>query len=418
MYRFARESQTRGQKLLLFTIQKCYHAQKEIGMKPRDRNLLLLCISTVILGAALFFITRPSTDEMVGQMIMTGFHGDGAGDNEQDLQIVESQIRRGLVGGVILFDIDMPGLRARGIPDNEVRKHIFSNNIKNTAQVKSLTRRLQDAGGGNLFVAIDQEGGKVQRLKPEHGFPSTPAAADMATDPNATYTIAYDLGTRLHDLGINVNFAPVLDVNVNPDCPVIGKMGRSFSGNPDVVARYAGAFAKGLGDAKMAYSFKHFPGHGSSAADSHHGITDITKTWREYELAPYRKLVSQNPRGAMVMVGHILNRNIDDVPASLSRRTIEILRNMGFDGVVVSDDMTMGAIVNEYSQRDAIKRAINAGNDLLVFGNNIIYDPHTGERVHAIIIDLIRNGEIKKSRIRESYRRIMKLKKDIGLKQH
>ncbi len=360
---------------------------------------------------------EPSLKMMIGQMIMTGFHGNGAGQNEADLKIVESQVRRGIIGGVILFDIDLHGLQKRGIAPGEIHNHVFSSNIKNVNQVKALNERLQNAAGGGLFIAIDQEGGAVQRLKPAHGFASTPAAADMAHDSIETYKIAYDLGRRLHELGFNMNFAPVLDVNVNPDCPVIGKRGRSFSDNPKLVVRFAGAFGRGLNDAGLAYSFKHFPGHGSSTMDSHKGITDITNTWREYELEPYRVLAAKNPRGAMVMVGHIINRNIDDVPASLSPRTIGMLRDMGFDGVVVSDCMNMGAISNQYGRRDAIFRAINAGNDLLVFSNNLIYDAYTGDDVYAIIVDLVNSGEIKKSRIRESYRRIMKLKKSIGLKQ-
>lgn len=360
---------------------------------------------------------EPSLKMMIGQMIMVGFRGDGMGENEPQLRTTENEIRSGIVGGVILFDVDVPGLYERGIAPTEMRNHIFSRNIKNVNQVKALTHRLQNAGNGNLLIAIDQEGGTVQRLKPEHGFISTPAPAEMATDSAATRRIAYNLGKRLHGLGFNVNFAPALDVNVNPNCPVIGKRGRSFSTNPDTVTRYAGAFAGGLKRAKMAYSFKHFPGHGSSVADSHHGITDITNTWQEYELEPYRKLLANNPRGAMVMVGHILNRNIDSVPASLSPRTIGMLRKMGFNGVVVSDDMTMGAIVNEYSQRDAIRRAITAGNDLLVFGNNATYDADVGQTVHAMILDMVNSGEIPKSRIRQSYRRIATLKKELGLKQ-
>ncbi len=370
-----------------------------------------------IVGIGTWYMVTPSLDKMVGQMIMTGFHGDGTGQNEGDLQIVESQVRRGVIGGVILFDIDLIGLQNRGVPENEIGKHIFSSNIKNVNQVKALNERLQNVAGGSLFIAIDQEGGAVQRLKSAHGFASTPAASSMTRDSDETYKIAYDLGRRLYELGFNINFAPVLDVNVNPDCPVIGKRGRSFSDNPKIVAQFAGAFGRGLNDAGLAYSFKHFPGHGSSSVDSHKGITDITNTWREYELEPYRMLASKNPRGAMVMVGHIINRNIDDVPASLSPRTIGMLRNMGFDGVVVSDCMNMGAISNEYGRRDAIRRAINAGNDLLVFSNNLIFDAHTGDDVHATIVDLVNSGEIKKSRIRQSYRRIMKLKKSIGLKQ-
>lgn len=376
------------------------------------KNISITFIVLAILAITGWSIwSRPSLDTMVGQMIMTGFHGDGDAHDADAFDRVLGQIRRGQIGGVILFDIDVAGLRERGLPTTD----IFSSNIRTMPQVRAMTTRLQDAANGTLFIAVDQEGGAVQRLKPQHGFAPIPSAAEMNGPASEIYNTAYDLGSRLAELGINMNFAPVLDVNINRESPIIGKKGRAFSDNADTVADRGDAFAHGLGDAGIAYSFKHFPGHGSATTDSHHGITDITETWREEELIPYQKIIPLHRPGAMVMVGHIINRNIDDVPASLSRKTITMLRDMGFDGVVVSDDMNMGAIVNEYGPRDAVRRAIDAGNDLLVFGNNLIFDPDTGAKVHAMIIDMVRRGEISRKRIYDSYRRIQKLKKQIGL---
>ncbi|MBO4683495.1 MAG: glycoside hydrolase family 3, partial [Alphaproteobacteria bacterium] len=129
-----------------------------------------------------------------------------------------------------------------------------------------------------------------------------------------------------------------------------------------------------------------------------------------YEITPWRRVLTVADPKAMVMVAHLVNKNIDDLPASLSKRTIDMLRAMGFDGVVVSDDMDMGAITNEYGRTAAIKMAIDAGNDILVFGNNLSFDPNRGAQVHAAIVNMVKSGQISRARIRDSYRRIMRLK--------
>ena len=361
---------------------------------PIKTTFLVALLTTC--GAA-YLLSRNTLEQMVGQMIMTGFHGDGEKTLPDDFAAVSEQVRRGQIGGVILFDVETSG------------------NIKNLKQVRKMIKRLSSLAPNKLLIAIDQEGGHVQRLKSEHGFVSTPGARVLSQGmPADTYSVAYDMGMRLADLGINVNFAPVLDVDVDPKSPAIGAHGRSFSDNPDTVYIYANAFASGLSDAGVSYSFKHFPGHGSAGTDSHLGLTDVTKTYQEYELDPWRKVVSDMPNGGTVMVAHIVNRNIDDVPASLSQKHIQILRDMGFDGVIFSDDMDMGAISKEYGLENAVKMAINAGNDILIFGNNLLFDKNRGRDINAMIVDMVRRGEISESRIRESYGRIMRLKRNIG----
>ena len=201
-----------------------------------------------------------------------------------------------------------------------------------------------------------------------------------------------------------------MDVDVNPESPAIGAKWRSFSADPDIVTKHGGAFARGLENAGIAYSFKHFPGHGSAAGDTHEGLTDITNTYQDYELMPYKNLLPNATPYTMVMVAHVVNKNFDTLPASLSKKTIDMVRNMGFDGVIVSDDMDMGAIANKYGTETAIEMAINAGNDILVFGNNLTFDKNRGSNVNKIIVKLVKEGKIKKSRIRESYKRIMAMK--------
>lgn len=362
-------------------------------------------------GVSACGFSAPSLEEMVGQMIMTGFHGDGTDETDENFIAITEQIKSGQIGGVILFDIDLSGLMARGMTVAQAKKQIFSSNIKNTDQVKKLNENLQSIAHTKLLIAIDQEGGNVQRLKPEHGFTSTPSAKKLGNgDTQKTYEIAYNLGMRLGDLGFNVDFAPLLDVDVNPKSPAIGAKDRSFSGDPKIVTEHGGAFARGLEEAKIAYSFKHFPGHGSAGTDTHAGITDITKTYQDYELTPWQDLLKNASHYTMVMVAHVVNNNFDTVPASLSKKTIDMVRDMGFDGVIVSDDMDMGAIATEYGTETAVEMAINAGNDILVFGNNLTFDKNRGADINKMIVKMVKDGKIKKSRIRESYRRIKKLK--------
>lgn len=384
-------------------------------MDCKKRTIIITLFILLVAGTGLaYWLSTPSLDKMVGQMIMTGFHGDGNGENAESFAAIEEQIRKGHIGGVILFDVDVSGLVAQGMSIPEAKKHIFSSNIKNTTQVRELTTHLQSIAPEPLLIAIDQEGGNIQRLKTEHGFASVPSAKKLVCgDSKTTYAIAYDLGKRLCDLGINVDFAPSIDVDVNPKSPAIGALERSFSSNPKIVAEFGGAFSDGLNAANVVSSFKHFPGHGSATGDTHAGLTDITQTYQDYELYPWEILLKNTHPLATVMVAHVVNNTFDTLPASLSAKTIQMIRDMGFNGVIFSDDMDMGAVVNQYGREKAIEMAIKAGNDILVFGNNISFDKNRGTEVNQIIVNLVRDGKIKRSRIRESYDRIMKLKKHV-----
>lgn len=374
----------------------------------------IFLISLFISGFTIYYFSKPSLEKMAGQMIITGFHGDGTGENAEDFTAIKEQIQRGQIGGVILFDVDISGLLKQGMTITEAKKQIFSSNIKNVNQVKKLNEQLQSIAPTKLFIAIDQEGGNIQRLKPEHGFAPIPSHKQLAMgDVKTTYETAYDLGNRLYDLGINVDFAPLLDVDVNPKSPAIGAKERSFSSDPAIVTKHGRAFANGLADANIAYSFKHFPGHGSASGDTHEGLTDITNTYQNYELEPYKVLLQTPSPYTMIMVAHVINNKFDTLPASLSKPTIQMIRDMGFDGIIVSDDMDMGAITSKYGTDTAIEMAINAGNDILVFGNNLTFDKNRGRDVNKTIVKLVKDGKIKKSRIRESYDRIMKMKKHI-----
>jgi beta-N-acetylhexosaminidase len=214
-------------------------------------------------------------------------------------------------------------------------------------------------------------------------------------------------------VGFNVNFAPSVDVNVNPASPVIGAIGRSFSGDTSIVTRHARIIIDEQSKNKIISVLKHFPGHGSAGADSHLGFVDVSQTWQSYELAPYRALI-QSGKVEMIMTAHIFNSQWDaQYPATLSRYVItEMLRNqLGFKGVVISDDMNMKAISEYYSFEKAIEMAVNAGVDILLIANNINYDQQAASKTLNVLKQLVQEGKISPERIEESYKRIMALKK-------
>ncbi len=337
----------------------------------------------------------------VGQMIVAGFRGfEAEGD-------ILRAVRELGIGGVIYFDRDVPTRTNR-------------RNVRSPQQLRRLSDDLQraarEAGHPPLLVTVDQEGGRVNRLKPAYGFPASVSAAYQGArnHPDTTRRWAEQTARMCRQAGVNVDFAPCVDVNVNPRCPVIGALGRSFSADTAVVTEQARIWIDALHGSGLVASLKHFPGHGSSQVDSHLGLTDITRTWqRERELAPYRALFERG-YADFVMVGHLLHREVDpDYPASLSRRWIDgvLRREMGFRGLVITDDLNMGAIVDHYSLERALELAICAGVDLVIIGNNgPSYEPDLTPRTIDLICGLVARGRIPRERITEAYRRITALK--------
>jgi beta-N-acetylhexosaminidase len=321
---------------------------------------------------------------------------------------VKEYINKYHVGGVILFN-----------------KAISSRtpNITSPEQVKKLNEDLQneaisgEAAFAKIFISVDQEGGYVARLNESNGFFKTKTAAELGGNPTTepTYEEAKRIAEILKEYGFNLNFAPVVDVNVNPSNPVIAKYGRSFSDNPNIVVQHALAYIKAHDELGIITTLKHFPGHGSSTADSHVGFVDITKTYKKYELQPFRDIIKAGYDGGVVS-SHIINRNIDTLPASLSKKFIDgVLRGeLGFRGVVFSDDLKMKAIEDNFTLEQALVDAINAGTDVIVYGNNLgEYNPNFVKDASEIIKKNVENGTISMDRINESYLRIMNLKKDM-----
>ena len=221
-------------------------------------------------------------------------------------------------------------------------------------------------------------------------------------------------------MGINLNLAPVVDLCSNPDNPVIAKLDRCFSSTPEKVSAQAAVYIAGHHQTCVLTCLKHFPGHGSSATDSHQGFTDITDSWNEEELIPYRELI-QHGRVDAIMTAHVFNGRLDaHDPATLSKPIVSgLLRGvLGYEGVVISDDLQMKAISDHYGLETAIEKALNAGVDMLVFGNNLSYNEHCVEQTIDIIHRLVKQGRVSEERINESWRRVSMLKRRLSVKKH
>lgn len=345
---------------------------------------------------------EPTLEQKVSQMLMVGFRGT---EVSTDSQIVKDMAKYQL-GGVILFEYDAP---SKSRPRN----------IVSVEQVKKLVSDLQSYSQVPLFVAIDEEGGMVSRLKSKYGFSPTvkPSYLGKLNNEDTTRFYAKQIAKKCASVGINVNFAPSVDVNVNPNCPIIGMLGRSFSDDYNVVAKNAKWFIEEHNKQGVLCTIKHFPGHGSSVSDTHLGIADVSHTWSTDELKPFSMLLADKILTS-VMTSHIFNKNLDSIyPATLSKSTLSILRNQfGFKGVIFSDDMMMKAITNYYGFEESICLAINAGVDVLVFSNNIsVNDNNIVDSAMQIIVKLVNEGKIDKQQIDKSYKRIIKTKKKLGI---
>lgn len=341
--------------------------------------------------------------EKIAQLLVIGFRGATAGECE----VIARDIRERTIGGVILFDQEMAdGSRGR-------------RNVVSPAQVKELVGFLQGQAKVPLLVAIDQEGGRVNRLKAEYGFPESVSQEELGKldDAAETYRRAEVMARTLKEAGINWNLAPVVDLDANPDNPIIKGKGRTFSGDPEAVARHAAEFVRAHRAHGVLTCLKHFPGHGSAMGDTHLGLVDVTATWTERELGPFQRLVEAGLCDA-VMSAHVFNARLDaERPATLSRAVITgILRErLKFDGVVTSDDMEMRAISSHYGLEKSVPAAIAAGVDVLCFGNNMSFDAEIAGKTIAVLERAVQDGRVTAERIDEAYRRVVALKRKAGI---
>ncbi|HEV7345686.1 MAG TPA: glycoside hydrolase family 3 N-terminal domain-containing protein [Devosia sp.] len=344
-----------------------------------------------------FAVQAATLQEMAGQMIVVGFQGDDADDGS--VVRLRDELAAGRLGGVMLLKTNVKSLDA-------------------VAEMNASFR----AASPDLppLITLDQEGGAVERLTEAVGFTEIPNAAAVAAgySPDAAETLYAEMARSVAALHFTVNFGPVVDVNLNPDNQIIARFGRAFSVDPEVVAQYAAAFVKAHHAAGLLTALKHFPGHGSSTADSHEGFVDITETWQSSELDPYRALLAENLVD-MVMVGHLYHAGYSEAgaqtPSSLSPQWIEgVLRgDLGYGGVVISDDLEMGAIRDHFSLDQTVTKAVRAGMDVLLFSNTADYRPGLGQEILDILVAEAQADPAFAARIEQSYARIVALRSRI-----
>ncbi len=329
--------------------------------------------------------------EKIGQMIISGIDGSSATTDAANL------IRQYKLGGLILF----------------------GGNVKSDSQLVNLTNGIKTANSKNkvpLFISVDQEGGRVNRMPAT--VINTPRAMSIGQTQNDKY--AYNIGKviakELTSFGFNVDFAPVLDIQSNPKNTVIGD--RSFDSNSSVVSKLGVMMMKGIRSGNTIPVIKHFPGHGDTFTDSHLDLPVVDKgiaSLNQLELIPFRNAFKN--QADMVMVAHILMKKLDSkYPASMSKTVITGLlrKQLGFNGVVITDDMTMGAITKHYNLKDAAVRAVNAGCDMILVGHG----KDNVSTVYNSLYEAAKNHTIKEDTIDKSVYRILSLKRKYELTNH
>lgn len=368
-------------------------------MAPRRSLAVGVAALALIVGCRP--LVRPDPDRLaavepvLGQLLLVGFHGT----TPEDAEGLERLLCQAGVGGAL----------------------IFGRNVVDAEQVARLTAwmagRARACTGRALLIAADAEGGQVMRLSPEAGWTGTisPQELGEANDLALTELEARRIGAMLRAAGINWNLAPVVDVGYNPANPVIVARGRSFGANPLRVTAQARAYVRGMRRAGMLTSLKHFPGHGSSQADSHTGFVDVTTTANTYaELWPYRALAAEDLIDT-VMTAHVFNRRLDPrYPATLSPATIDgLLRGgLGWDGLVVTDDLRMAAIEERYGLERAAVLALEAGVDMLLIADDRLPD---GRSAAGLALTAIREalgaGRLTVDRVETALRRVEDLRR-------
>lgn len=342
-------------------------------------------------------ISDLTLEQKIAQMLLVGFRGL---EIKSDNPII-NDLKNLQVGGIILFDYD-------------VVEKSYRRNITSPEQLMEFMTQLYSHIQIPTIVSIDQEGGTVNRLKPENGFPETYSHKDLGArdDLSETETHGEKIASILKEYGINTNFAPCVDLGINKENKAIYLRNRTFSEDSDKVTNHARAYIRGHHKQGVLTVLKHFPGHGSSLADTHLGMADVTETWSPDEMKPYEVLISEGMCD-MVMSTHIFNGQLDDkYPATLSEKIMKgmLREKLGFEGVIISDDLQMQAITDYFGVEKVIELALLADIDILAFGNNLVFEPDIAERSIAIIMNLIQKGVIDEERINKSVSRIFKLK--------
>ena len=340
--------------------------------------------------------------KQIAQMLIVGFNGSTLTKDNP----IYTDIKDLGIGGVILF--------SRNADKTQTK---LQKNIQNFNQLKKLNEDLQNISEIPLFISIDQEGGFVSRLSPSYFVVSTYSAGFLGQKNDLKFTRAEAEKTAktLSQLGININFAPVVDLDLNKNSKIISGLKRSYSSNPKIVSAHAKEVILAHNKYGIITTLKHFPGHGSAQGDTHQGFVDITNTHTKEEILPYKTLINEKIAKG-IMISHLYNKNIDEnYPASMSYNfvTKKLIKELNFDGLIFTDDIQMDAIRDNYNFSEALEKAIMAGCDVIVIGNNLFNDKEVTKNAVEIIFDLVKNGVIPKERIAFSYDKIIKAKEEL-----
>lgn len=358
---------------------------------PHSRRHFLAGSAGLIGAPSVVRARETFSDAAIGQMLMLGFAGDTA--DAPGARTLAAHIAARRVGGVCFL----------------------GHNVRSRSGVLGLTALFNAAGGPNgVLVAIDHEGGAVQRLGPKLGYPYLPGARAVAAqlDPASARALYRDAAKQVRAAGFNLNLAPVVDLGFEPRNPPVTKWGRAFGADGPTVSRYASAFLLGCRDAGLLATIKHFPGHGSTLIDSHNQPVDVTTTWRDDELTPYRTL-SRAGVVDVVMTGHLVHRTLTDgEPATLSHKAVTVVLRgaVGHQGVVMTDDLDMAAIRSGYGAKAALIKAVAAGHDLVLMSNSLQPDPDLPIAAIGWIREGLADGRIAPDQIRNSGARIAAMK--------
>ena len=292
---------------------------------------------------------------------------------------------------------------------------LYAHNIVDETQLGKFINEIRELNGSPL-LAIDEEGGRVARIANNENF-DVPKYESMAAiaesgDPDDAYEAAFTIGSYVKKYGFDIDYAPVADVNTNPDNIVIGP--RAFSDDPKTATKFVVSYLNGLESAGVIGTLKHFPGHGDVSTDTHYGYASTDKTWDEMlkcEMIPFKAGIKAGAQ--MIMTAHIAAPNVsgDDLPATLSSVILQdkLRGELGFDGVIVTDAMDMGAITKQFSNTEAAIKSIQAGVDVVLCSREFT-------QVFDAVVKAVEKGKIKESRIDESVKRILKLKKSKKIK--
>ncbi len=371
-----------------------------------------LAVIVFIISIALLIITIPNIQnkktelsiyDKADQMIIIGIKGSEISEKQDKNNSDIVQILNNMnVGGIILFDYDT-GTKT------------FNRNIKSTNQLDTFIEEIKQLAKTPLFIALDEEGGQVSRLKKLEDYNKTASEKNISKlNPQKIEEIFKWRAEQISAYGFNMNFAPTVDLCYQDS--VIDKQERCFSNNPTNVSALALSFSKYMKLKNVAPVFKHYPGLGTGKFDTHTGAVDITTSHTDADYQPYRD-ICDHEQYPIIMVSHSIMKTIDKLPASLSKKHIEKLKSLGCkNALIISDDMDMKSITNTFKLKDVLEKSINAGDDLLIFSNNMgKYDKEKYIKIQTTLHELIDSGSIPTERINEVYEKIMNYKKQYSV---